>query len=238
MANLYYTKANENKQKSTQKNSMEYPTLEGIAIRNVVQEAWKGKIKNDKQLVDVLDNHTTNMRKLLGNMEYETFCILNLLSHIKNMSTSELVYYLKMIEGITYFYKSKLGGELTSALLTGITYKAKDLDSLNRYYRIAMDELEGRVRYLEAKSRTQSRDIDLLTMDLRYQESSIFRFFMKGRINRIKGRITKKREKAVDINRAIVKNKAIIEKITRVARGDSLPAEIKPFPSGVRIQSP
>ena len=198
---------------------IDYGNLEAMAFRNVVQDAWRKKVKNDKVLADALEEHALHMRRMLGNMEYETFCIVNLLTHAKNMDKDEIVNYMKMIEGLTEFYKDKLGIELTSAILTGITYKARDAVSLNKYYNMAMNELEGKRKYLEFKHMKETQNVDKLALELKFYQSSLLRFFRGKKMAVLRNRITKRNGRITKIERSIVKNSSRIESINRIVKG-------------------
>ncbi|MDE1869516.1 MAG: hypothetical protein KGH71_00835 [Candidatus Micrarchaeota archaeon] len=196
--------------------------LENISLRNVVQESWRAKVKHDKHMLDLIDDHASNMQKLLGNAEYEIFCIHNLIANTKNMSKSEVKSYIKTIEGLAYFYNSKLGLDLTSALLTGLTFKAKNLDSLGRYYKLMINEIDSKIKKYEKKASKENTKLDNLALDLRYSESGIInRLFRRGKAQQLKTRISMKRRKLDRYNTAITRNRKVMESVHRMIKGSA-----------------
>lgn len=206
--------------KDTQRMNRSVSNLENIAIRNVVQESWRSKVKHDKHLLDLIDDHASNMQKLLGNAEYEIFCIHNLIANTKNMSRSEVKGYIKIIEGLGYFYNGKLGRDLTSTLLTGLTFKAKNLDSLGRYYKSMVNEIDSRIRRYEGRASNENRKLEDLTLDLRFNESGFLsRIFKKGKIEQLKTRINARKRRLDRINSRIGKNRKVMDSVNRMIKG-------------------
>lgn len=208
--------------KDTQRTPRNISNLENMALRNVVQDSWRSKVKHDKHLLDMIDDHAANMNKLLGNAEYEIFCIHNLIANTKNMTKAEVKGYIKIIEGLGYFYNIKLGKDLTSTLLTGLTFKAKNLDSLGRYYKGMMNEIDTKIKKYENKATGENKRLEDLMLDLRINQTGFFnRIFKKGRVEQIKRRIDSRKRRLDKINMRIGKHKNMMGSVTRMIKGNT-----------------
>ncbi|MDE1828346.1 MAG: hypothetical protein KGH65_04250 [Candidatus Micrarchaeota archaeon] len=208
--------------KDSQRMGGKAANMENIALRNVVQESWRTKVKHDKNLMDLIDDHASNMHRLLGNAEYEIFCIHNLISNTKNMSKAEVRGYIRIIEGLAYFYNIKLGADLASTLLTGLTFKAKNLDSIGRYYKMMIMQIDSRIKKFESKASLENKRMEGLALELKYNESSIItRIFRKNRLNSLRSKMNSKRKRLDAINTRISKNKKVLESINKTIKGSS-----------------
>ncbi|MDE1850744.1 MAG: hypothetical protein KGH54_03050 [Candidatus Micrarchaeota archaeon] len=208
--------------KDSQRMGGKAANMENIALRNVVQESWRTKVKHDKGLMDLIDDHASNMHRLLGNAEYEIFCIHNLIANTKNMSKAEVRGYIRIIEGLAYFYNTKLGADLASTLLTGLTFKAKNLDSIGRYYKLMIMQIDSRIKKFESRASVENKRMEGLALELKYNESSIItRIFRKDRLNSLRLRMNARRKRLERINTRISKNRKTLESINRTIRGSS-----------------
>ncbi|MDE1761846.1 MAG: hypothetical protein KGH59_01355 [Candidatus Micrarchaeota archaeon] len=197
-----------------------YANLEGLALRNVVQDSWRAKVKHDKHLSDTIDQHTANMQRLFGSLEYEAFSVQNIIANTKNMSRAELSGYIRILEGLAYFYNNKLGNDVASTLLTGLTMKAKTLDSLNRYYRLMVGELDSRIKRYDGAKDKESRKIERLDLLLKYNEASFLSWLLKKRqINGLRTRISTRRRKLARIDERAAKERKTLDQVNRIVKG-------------------
>ncbi|MDE1825613.1 MAG: hypothetical protein KGH61_03570 [Candidatus Micrarchaeota archaeon] len=208
--------------KESQRQGKNYSSLENFSLRSVVQDSWRSKLKEDRQMIGVMDEHAMNMQRLLGNVDYEMFCIQNLIANTKSMTKAELRGYIRILEGLAYFYNNKLGTELTSALLAGVTLKAKNLDSLSRYYKLMVGELDNKIKRSEERYKRTNRRLEMLSLDLKYNEASLItRIFQKGKISSIKSRIMVRKARLGRIDSRLNSHKRVLDTVNRVIKGNA-----------------
>ena len=84
------------------------------------------KLKS-RQIIATIEGHAANMQRILDSYDYEIFCMPNIVSASKTMTGEDFDTYLKFIESIATGYYSVFDKDLTTLILVGLTYKARNL---------------------------------------------------------------------------------------------------------------
>ncbi|MDE1856064.1 MAG: hypothetical protein KGH49_02405 [Candidatus Micrarchaeota archaeon] len=200
--------------------SRDVSNFENLAYKNVVQESWRGKLKHDKHLLDMVDDHATNMHRLLGSADYEVYGIDKAISNFRGMSKAEIKGYMKTLEGLAYFYNTTLGPELASTIITGITDRAKTLSSLGKYYRLMINGIESRIKRYDDKMGRENKNVEYLSLDLKFKESSLInRIFKKGELNSIRNKINSKKKRIAKMGTHASKHRRVLDSVNRTIKG-------------------
>ena len=156
-------------------------------FKNVVRQHWEGKLATmdktkSKHVAAEIESHLSKMNPHIDKLDYEIFCVPNIIAHSKHITKEELQDYLKLLESLAVGYSSTLGRELTSLVLIGLTSKARNSASAERYYKSLTGYVQGRVtRYESAIDRKRKR-VHGLSMLLQREQSSLLRLFRRRRI--------------------------------------------------------
>ncbi len=169
-------------------NGMAAASAEIVAFNKILKESWKKNV-GSAEIDAMLTDHANNMHNILGTFDYEIAGIRNVILHSKKLARGDLVKYMRMVEGLTYAYKNMLGSELAGTIAAGMTLKAHDLHSLNRYYVTMVDFVESKIKYYEGMGKSKERRVELLDNEIVRLDSSILRFLNKKKIRGIRKRI-------------------------------------------------
>ncbi len=167
-------------------------TVETDILKRVIRENWKASVggveRLNKGAVTAYDEHAQNMRKLLNTLDYEIISMPNIVSNTKRMQKDEIAAYLAAIEALAVGYYDLLDKELTSLVMIGLSYKAKDISTMLKYLASLTAEIEARVNAYKGRATRESRRLDLLYAELKQNESSIMRIFKRKRITSLRDR--------------------------------------------------
>ncbi len=178
-----------------------------LAIKRIVQSSWKDQV-DDPEIAAILENHAYRMHMLFGKIDYEAFGVSNIITNMKYMTKGDLKNYVRTVELLAHFYKPKLGIELTSALMAGITSKARDVSSLKKYHSITTDKINIEIKYLETKLKLKSSELNKLNAKLQKNESNLLKRLLKKKdIKALKTKITTKMAKIEGFRNSIIKSK-------------------------------
>lgn len=165
-------------------------------LKGMVRQQWASKLENsvaDKQLsrqiVAGIERHISNMNGIVDQLDYELFCIPNIISHSKHMSEEELYRYLGLMESVAVGYSSMHGRHITSLLMVGLTAKAKNPAGIGKYYRAVSNKVESKLQAYNSILEKRKVRIGRLSILAKRNGSGIFRIFRRKRVAAINQRI-------------------------------------------------
>ena len=84
-------------------------------LKNVVRQNWRGKLEEldkvrGRALAAEMDSHLASIAKTIDPLDYEIFCVPNMISHSKHLSRDEFSRYLRLMEVMAEGYSSILEG--------------------------------------------------------------------------------------------------------------------------------
>ena len=174
-------------------------------FRNVIRQHWEGKLAGmdkakSRHVTAEIDSHLSNMNPLVDKLDYEIFCVPNIIAHSRHITKEEFSDYLKLIESLALGYSSTLGRERTSLMLIGLTTKARNLAGAVKYYKSLATDVQSRVyRYESAITRRRKR-VYSLAQRLKREEGSILRFFRRKRIVAVNKKIDSSIKEIEELN--------------------------------------
>lgn len=156
-------------------------------MKNVVRQHWETKLEaidktKSKEVAAVIDAHLNNLTPLVDQLDYEIFCIPNIVSHSKHITKDELSVYLRYIESLAMGYSSTLGKELTSLVLIGLTSKARNMASAQKYYTTLSEAIDAQAKVYESKIGKRKRRVVVISSRMQKYNSSLLRLFRQGKI--------------------------------------------------------
>ena len=174
-----------------------YDNRHSDTLKTVVRQYWKEKLdklessdKSKRGHVGVaLERHLSNMTPFIDPIDYEAFCVPNIIQHSKHMQREDFLAYLGLIEAIGVGYSSHVGKELTNLLLIGITSKGRSVSSAERYLATLTKELNEKADYYKGMIDKKNRSICSMAKRLDSHQSSLFRFFRRRKISLLNRRI-------------------------------------------------
>ncbi len=162
----------------------------------MVRQQWASRLENgigdkilSRQIVADIELHISNMNGIVDQMDYELFCIPNIIAHAKHMSKDELYRYLKLMESVAVGYSSMHGRYITNLLMIGLTSKAKNLGGVEKYYRTVSGDIESRLTAYNAALEKRRARISRLSAAAKHHGSGIFGIFRRKRVAAINRRI-------------------------------------------------
>lgn len=174
-------------------------------LKGVVRQNWHGQLdatdkKYGSQIAAEIDAHLANMRSLPNALDYEVFCIPNIISHSRHMQAEEFRNYLRLLESMAIGYSLTLGSDVANLALIGLTSKAKNAGNLEKHYNALSNRIESKLDRCSVMIERRKRIAERLSVAARRQQRSILRFFRKDRILYLKKRadIEKKRIERLD----------------------------------------
>ena len=148
-------------------------------------------------------------------MDYKVFCVTNIISNSKHMSRDDLIKYLSVLEAIATGYGHMLNKELATLVMIGITARYRTLNGLTKHYHALMGRIDAKSCYYNDKMFIASKAVESLSNDLKTQESSMLRFFFRGRINTLRGRISARTVRVKKLETKVAKYRGLSEKVRR-----------------------
>jgi len=197
-----------------------YRNIASQAVENIIGKNRAEKLKESTPNKELLESHLETMRSILNSYEYELMNIQKVLSNTKRMKVWEIQKYLNMLEALAFGYKKILGSEIVIPLLTGIVAKSNDLYTINRYYDMLIGMIAKKMHAADSKAKIEARKIEELTLELKYKESSIMKFFKRSEIKMIKRKIQVKNRKIEKYNAIAENYKALLDYTKRIAERD------------------
>ncbi len=163
-------------------------------FRNVVRQHWEGKLASldkakSKHVAAEIDNHLANMNPLVDKLDYEIFCVPNIIAHSKHISKDEFRDYLKLLESMALGYSSTLGRDLTSLVLIGLTSKARNPASAEKYFKALSSDVQSKVYRYESAITRKRKKVYGLSRVLQKEQKGILRFLRRRRISAVNKRI-------------------------------------------------
>ncbi len=163
-------------------------------LKDVVRQHWHQKLDGTdkakvKALANEIDIHLANITNVVDPLDYEIFCVPNMISHSKHMSRDEFDKYLRLMESMAYGYSSVFGSDVAGLALIGISSKAKNVSGVERYHKLLSAHVESKIKTYHSKIEKRKRHVDGLYFRVRTHERSILRFFRRGRISKLTRRI-------------------------------------------------
>lgn len=151
------------------------------AFRDVSREEWAARIGGQEK-VYLLEDHISNMKGLLSDLSYETYCADKLIDNTSRMGRDEAEKYMGRMESLAYFYSKTLSKDIARVIITGLVLRARDLESVEKYY-------NSMVYGLRAKALKRSKSVSIyefrlntLHAELKRENSGFFRLFKKKKI--------------------------------------------------------
>lgn len=163
-------------------------------LKAVVRQHWKEKLtevekSKGKHIAAELETHLSNMNAILDPIDYEAFCVPNIIQHSKHMQKEDFSNYLKLIESMAIGYSAHLGKDLTSLILIGVTSKGRSVGSAERYLGLLLKNINGRMTFYQNHINMKSRRVTIMSSRLKAHQGSILRFLRKKKINRLTNKI-------------------------------------------------
>ncbi len=157
-------------------------------FKNVVRQHWEGRLTTQldktksKYVAAEIESHLARINPHVDKLDYEIFCVPNIIAHSKHITREELQDYLKTVESLAVGYSSTLGRDLTSLALIGLTTKARNSTSAERYYHSLTGYVQGKVTRYESVIDRRRRRLYGMSMLLQREQKGLLRFFKKKRI--------------------------------------------------------
>ena len=169
-------------------------TANSDMLKGIVRQHWHDKLDsmdkiNGKALATEIDMHLANITAIIDPLDYEVFCVPNMIAHSKHMSRDEFSRYLRLMESMAYGYSSIFGSDIAGLALIGISSKAKNVSGVERYHRLLSAHVESKIKTYHGKIEKRKRHVDGLYLRMKMHERSILRFFRKGKISMLTKRI-------------------------------------------------
>ncbi|MCL4364793.1 MAG: hypothetical protein M1569_03980 [Candidatus Marsarchaeota archaeon] len=177
-------------------------------LKGMVRQQWVSKLENiisdkqtGKQMVAYMEAHISNMGGIIDPLDYEVFCIPQIISHSRHMTKGELYKYLCVLESVAVGYSSIHGKNTACLLMIGLTAKAKNLGCAEKYYQNVSDNMGSKITVCNGLiEKRQARIMRLSGMADRYSKG-IFRIFRRRKIATIMRKIDKNRKVAESLNK-------------------------------------
>lgn len=188
------------------------------ALKNIIRQDWERKFDGtDKpkkqQVMMALEGHAANMQSILNNIDYEVFCVSNIIAHAKHMTRDELNKYLSTLEAIGTGYAHIYDMEVATLIMIGVTARCKNIYDLAKQWNSLAGRIDSKRDHYNSKMEVASKELERLSTQLNKQESSLLSFFFRGRIRRLRGRIKVKSTSVGKIAARVSKYKGIAEKV-------------------------
>ena len=182
------------------------------AFRDVSREDWKARM-GEQDKVYLLEDHVSNMKGILSDLNYETYCIDRLIENTKKMDIGTMKEYTNMMESIAYFYCKTLNKDMATAIITGLVTRTKDVKGVEKYYNWITLKLGGEIsKYSKSMSVYGSR-IDALSVELRNNSSGFLKFFKRKRVLVIGRKMKKLEARSGKVRSKLEKTKALASMI-------------------------
>ncbi len=210
-------------------------------LKTIIRQHWKETLdgidkSKSKTIAMELETHISSMNSVVDPMDYEAFCIPNIIQHSKHMSKEEFSTYLRLIESMAIGYSDHLGKELTNLVLIGVTSKGRSATSAERYLALLLKDINNRANYYQLHINKRSRHVYALSSRLRAHQSSILRVFKRRRIRHLSKTISSKNREIEIMKDRLARCNVIISRInstrTRKATAPTTPPRQPSMPSG------
>ncbi|MDE1834310.1 MAG: hypothetical protein KGH64_03150 [Candidatus Micrarchaeota archaeon] len=204
------------------------------ALKNVIRQHWMEKLdvlekaKGSKHVSVALETHLSNMAAITDPIDYEAFCVPNIIQHSRHMGKEDFDTYLKLLESMAIGYSNHLGKDLTGLLLIGITSKGRSISSARRYHTILVNEIGGKVSKYQERINRKTKTIETMSKRLQLHQRSIFRFLKKRKITALAKKINAKHSKMDYYKQRLDQYNAMLIKIKETAKAPPSPSK----PSG------
>lgn len=179
-------------------------TVERDAVESILKESWRGTLKSNPHISDLIDGHASKIRTLLGDIDYEIYVVDCVVSNLKGAGRDEAVKYFRTIEALAFGYVKLFGRDAAALMLHGIVVRSKTSKSLRKYYRNMNSEINARMTRLSEKYDKQNGAIAKMNTKLKASEFGILRFFRAGSIKKLRASISKKNMRLEVLERKIV----------------------------------
>ena len=172
-------------------------------LKTVIRQHWKEKLETldkskSKHVAAEIESHLSNMHSIIDPIDYEAFCVPNIIQHSKHMPKEDFAAYLRIIESMAVGYSEHLGKDLTNLILIGVTAKGRSVPSAERYLAMLLNDVSKRANYYQIHINKRNKSVYALAGRLRAHNSSILRIF-KGRKIAVLTKKIHSKNKEIDI---------------------------------------
>ncbi len=187
-------------------------------LKDIIRRNWHGKLEivdkaGTKNLAADMETHILNMTDLVDALDYEVFCVPNIISHSRHMSKEEFGRYLKLMEAMAEGYSAMFGRDLAGLALIGISSKAKNANGVEKYHKLLSGYIESRIKRYHAHIEKRKKRVDGIYLKMRAHERGFLRFFMKGRLVRLERQMDRSMDHVHALNLRYDKLNSIYRKI-------------------------
>lgn len=138
-----------------------------------------------------IETHISNISSVVDPIDYQMYCVPHIVSHSKHIGNKEeFTEYLRLIESMAVGYSALLSKEMTSFALIGLTAKARDVKSIEKYYRLLTNDIQSKIVFYESGLSRKRKRIVILSNRIQRHRRSLLRFFRKRRIARLGKKIS------------------------------------------------
>jgi len=196
-------------------------------LRDVVRRQWKDAITGTDKTkchatAQEIDVHIANMNALIDPLDYEIFCVPNIVSYSKHMQSEEFTRYLQHLEALAAGYSSMLGRDITGLVMIGMTSKARTVKSVERYHKMLYDEIDAKFIGYNTIIQKKKEHIDRLSLRVTKHRRSILGFFRRGKIRVLSSRIEHGKRKVDRLSKKLETLEGV-KKAMKVSSGPSQP---------------
>ncbi len=209
-------------EKATPNRDRERTQAESEMLKDIVRRNWHGKLEiidksGTKNLAAEMEGHILNMSDLVDALDYEVFCVPNIISHSKHMSKEDFGKYLKLMEAMAEGYSAMFGRDIAGLALIGISSKAKNVNGVERYHKLLASHIESRANRYHSSIEKGKKRMDGIYLRMRSYERGLLRFFMRGKRDRLARRIDRGLERMYQLNSRYDRLNSIYRKV--IVRG-------------------
>ena len=187
-------------------------------LKEIVRRNWHGKLEiidkaGTKNLEAEMEAHILNITDLVDALDYEVFCVPNIISHSKHMSKDEFGRYLRLMEAMAEGYSAMFGSDIAGLALIGISSKAKNAGGVEKYHKLLMSHIEARANKYHFSIEKGKKHMDNIYVRMLSYERGLLRFFTRGKRERLAKRIDMGLERMYRLNGRYDRLNAIYRKV-------------------------
>ena len=198
---------------------------ESEMLKEIVRRNWHGKLEiidkaGTKTLAAQMEAHILNITDLVDALDYEVFCVPNIISHSKHMSKDEFGRYLRLMEAMAEGYSGMFGTDMAGLALIGISSKAKNAAGVEKYHKLLTSHIESKANKYHFSIEKGKKRMDSIYLRMRSYERGLLRFFTRGKRDRLAKKMDRGLERMYLLNGKYDKLSAIYRNvIVRGGRG-------------------
>jgi hypothetical protein len=167
-----------------------------------------------------MESHILNIADLVDALDYEVFCVPNIISHSKHMSKDEFGRYLRLMEAMAEGYSAIFGSDMAGLALIGISFKAKNATGVEKYHKLLTSRIESRANKYHFSIEKGKKHMDGIYLRMRSYERGFLRFFTRGKREKLAKKIDRGLDRMRRLNGKYDRLSAIYRNVTvRGGRG-------------------